>query len=68
MAGDKFDFRLNCEPYLLKPNTPPEGEPKPELPEGKPRSVFRENNHHALKQTIQRAVTSSLPFVRTFVQ
>ena len=37
LCEDKYHFQLSCEPYLLKPNTPPEGEAKPELPPGKPR-------------------------------
>ena len=37
LCKDKYRFQLRCEPYLLKPNTPPEGEAKPELPPGKPR-------------------------------
>ena len=40
LCKDKYDFQLRCEPYLLKPNTPPEGESKPELPPGKPRLVY----------------------------
>lgn len=26
---DKFDFRVRWEPFFLKPDTPPEGIPKP---------------------------------------
>ena len=40
LASDRFEFELSCEPYLLKPDTPPEGKDKPELPPEKPRLVI----------------------------
>ena len=40
LSADRFEFELSCEPYLLKPDTPPEGKDKPALPPGKPRLVF----------------------------